>query len=213
MAAPRPRLRKQLSALGLLQTIRHCFEAVPEHRHDRSQIPLADALMSGLAVFGLKYPSLLKFDEAYHEGVIRHNLKTLYGVERAPCDTQLRTILDPVDPAHLRPAFRAVHRQVQRHKGLEPYQYVDGHYLVSIDGTGQFASTEISCPARQGDAVASPECCRKTAKGQTRYYHQLLGAVIVHPDVKTVLPLAPEAITRQDGAKKTTVNATPPSVC
>ena len=134
----------------------------------------------------------MKFDEAYHEGVIRHNLQTLYGVERAPCDTQLRTILDPVDPAHLRPAFRAVHRQVQRHKGLEPYQYLDGHYLVSIDGTGQFASSEISCP----------ECCRKTTKGQTHYYHQLLGAVIVHPERKTVLPLAPEAITRPDGAKK-----------
>jgi hypothetical protein len=61
MAAPRPRLRKQLSAPGLLQTIRQTFEAVPEHRHDRSPIPLTDALMSGLAVFGLKYPSLLKF--------------------------------------------------------------------------------------------------------------------------------------------------------
>jgi hypothetical protein len=192
MAAPRPRLRKQLSAAGLLQTIRQAFEAVLEHRHERSQIPLSDALMSGLAVFGLKYPSLLKFDEAYCEGVIRHNLKALYGVERAPCDTQLRTILDSVDPAHLCSAFRAVHRQVQRHKGLEPYQYLDGHYLVSIDGTGQFASSEISCS----------ECCRKTTKGQTRYFHQLLGAVIVHPTLKTVLPLAPEAITRVDGAEK-----------
>jgi hypothetical protein len=192
MAAPHPRLRQQLSAPGLLQSIRRRFEAVPEHRHERSQIPLADALMSGLAVFGLKYPSLLKFDEAYNEGVIRHNLKTLYGVERAPCDTQLRTILDPVDPAQWRPAFRTVHRQLQRHKALEPYRYLDGYYLVSVDGTGQFASSEISCP----------QCCTKTSQGQTHYYHQLLGAVIVHPDLKTVLPLAPEAITRQDGASK-----------
>jgi hypothetical protein len=92
MAAPHLRLRKQLSAPGLLQTIRQIFEAVPEHRHDRNEVPLADALMSGLAVFGLKYPSLLKFDEAYHAGVILHNLQTLYGVERAPCDTQLRTL-------------------------------------------------------------------------------------------------------------------------
>ncbi|NJN48231.1 MAG: transposase [Candidatus Competibacteraceae bacterium] len=192
MAAPSPRLRKQLSAPGLLQTIRRCFEQVPEHRNERNQIPLADALMSGLAVFGLKYPSLLKFDEAYNEGVIRHNLNTLYAVERAPCDTQMRTILDPVDPAELRPAFRAVHRQVQRHKALEPYRYLDGYYLVSVDGTGQFASGAIHCA----------ECCRKTVKGQIRYYHQLLGAVIVHPDLKTVLPLAPEAITRQDGMRK-----------
>ena len=53
MAAPRPRLRKPLSAPGLLQTIRQALEAVPEHRHDRNEIPLADALLSGLAVFGL----------------------------------------------------------------------------------------------------------------------------------------------------------------
>lgn len=192
MAAPSARLRKQFSAPSLLQTLRRHFETVPEHQNKRSQIPLADALMSGLAVFGLKYPSLLKFEEAYNEGVIRHNLHTLYGVERAPCDTQLRTILDPVDPTHLRPAFRAVHCQLQRHKALKPYQYLQGYYLVSIDGTGQFASSQICCP----------QCCTKTVKGQTHYYHQLLGAVMVHPDLKTVLPLAPEAITRQDGATK-----------
>ena len=34
------------------------------------------------------------------------------------------------------------------------------------------------------------------------HYHQLLGAVIVHPDKPTVLPLFPEAITRQDGITK-----------
>lgn len=53
MAAPHPRLRKQLSAPGLLKTIRQRFEKVPEHRHERSEIPLPDALMAGLAVFGL----------------------------------------------------------------------------------------------------------------------------------------------------------------
>lgn len=192
MAAPHPRLRKHLSAPGLLKTIRQSFEAIPDHRSPRSQIALSDALMAGLAMFGLKYPSLLKFDEAYREGVIRANLKTLYGVERAPCDTQLRTILDPVDPHLLRPAFRAVHRHLQRHKALEAYQYLDGHYLRSIDGTGQFASSAIRCA----------ECCVKTSHGQESYYHQLLGAVLVHPELPRVLPLAPEAITRQDGATK-----------
>jgi hypothetical protein len=79
-------------------------------------------------------------------------------VERAPCDTQLRTILDPVEPAQLRPAYRAVHRHLQRHKVLEAYEYLDGHYWVSIDGTGQFASTAIHCP----------ECCVKYSQGQPR---------------------------------------------
>jgi hypothetical protein len=193
MAAPTARLRKQLSAPGLLATVRECFAQIPDQRQRRGQIPLADALMSGLAVFGLKYPSLLKFDQAYgDEATLRHNLRTLYGVGHAPCDTQLRTILDGVEPAHLRAAFRAVHVQVQRGKGLEAYEYLEGHYLLSIDGTGQYASSAVSCP----------ECCEKTTRGQRQYYHQLLGAVLVHPGLKTVLPLMPEAITSRDGESK-----------
>ena len=192
MAAPHPRLRKALSAPGLLKTIRESFASVPDPRRGRAEIRLSDALMAGLAVFGLKYPSLLKFDEASREEVLRHNLRTLYGVERAPCDTQLRTILDPVAPEPLRPAFRAVHRELQRHKALEAYRYLDGHYLVSVDGTGQFASSEIRCP----------ECCVKISQGRENYYHQVLGAVLVHPNLKTVLPMAAEPITRQDGASK-----------
>lgn len=194
MAAPFAQLRQHLSAPGLLKTIRSCFEQLAEHRYREPEIPLGDALMSGLAVFSLKYPSLLKFDEAYgDEQTLRNNLKSLYGVERAPCDTQLRTILDPVEPEALRPAFREVHRQLQRGKALEAYEYLDGHYLLSVDGTGHYASSAVSCP----------ECCVKNlGKENESYYHQLLAAVLVHPQLKTVLPLMPEAITRQDGARK-----------
>jgi len=74
MAAPHPRLRKALSAPGLLKTIRQSFASVPDPRGSRAEIALGDALMAGLAVFGLKYPSLLKFDEASREDVLRHNL-------------------------------------------------------------------------------------------------------------------------------------------
>jgi hypothetical protein len=189
---PLPKLRKDLSAPGLLRAIRGAFAKIGDARTGCT-IPLVDALMSGLAVFGLKYPSLLQFDRAYHdEARIRGNLQRLYGVEHAPCDTQLRERLDPIEPEALRGAFRAVHRQLQRHKGLEPYVCWNGHYLLLVDGTGQFASSAISCP----------ECCDKTTRGKTLYYHQLLAAVIAHPEAKTVLPLMPEAITRQDGAAK-----------
>ncbi len=52
------------------------------------------------------------------------------------------------------------------------------------------ASSQISCP--DGGV--------KTRQGQTSYSQQLLGAVFVPPALKTVVPLAPEASTRQDGA-------------
>jgi RNase P protein component len=42
----------------------------------------------------------------------------------------------------------------------------------------------------------------KEGSGEKCFYHQLLGAVLVHPELPTVLPLAPEGITRQDGASK-----------
>jgi hypothetical protein len=185
--------RKHLSAPGLLKALRSCFQRVPDHRSGKVEIALVDALMSGLAVFGLKYPSLLKFDEERQEASVRHNLSSLYGVERAPCDTQLREILDPVDPRQLRPAYKALFAKLQRGKGLAPYAYLEGYYLLSIDGTGMFCSSAISCP----------ECCIKHARsGEVSYYQQLLGAVIVHPEQKVVIPLAPEPITRQDGETK-----------
>lgn len=81
---------------------------------------------------------------------------------------------------------------MQRQKILEDYQYLRG-YLVSVDGTGQFTSNNISCE----------DCCSRTLRnGEKQYYHQLLGSVIIHPDKPNVLPLFSEAITRQDGESK-----------
>ena len=39
------------------------------------------------------------------------------------------------------------------------------------------------------------------------YYQQMLGAAIVHPNFKEVIPLAPEFIIKQDGKVKTIVSA------
>ncbi len=83
--------------------------------------------------------------------------------------------------------------QVQRSKKLEAYQYYQGKYLVSCDGTGLFNSQKIHYE----------NCCVKEHRnGSTSYYHQILCASIVHPDIKQVLPLAPEPIVKQDGATK-----------
>jgi hypothetical protein len=51
--------------------------------------------------------------------------------------------------------------------------------------------------------VSCEDCCRRNWRnGEKQYYHQLLGAVFVHPNKPNVLPLFPEAITRQDGMNK-----------
>ena len=95
-----PKTRRHLSADGLLTLIKERFQKIPDPRQN-PVIPLCDALLSGLAVFALKDPSLLAFDERRHE----RNLRALFGIEQVPCDTQLREILDGVDPEEIRAAF------------------------------------------------------------------------------------------------------------
>ena len=188
----RPALRKTLSAPGLLDEVRRCFQATTDDTVGRG-FQLADYLMSGLAVFGLKYPSLLQFDEDRGDEVVRSNLTSLYGIDRAPSDTALRARLDEVEPSVLRRAFRRVLHVLQRGKGLEDFQWWAGHYLLSVDGTGYFYSDKVHCG----------QCCEKRHRdGRVSWYHQLLGAVLVHPEQRVVLPLAPEPITREDGAAK-----------
>lgn len=168
------------------------FDHLPDHRGKDVTYSLSDSLMSAVAMFSLKDASLLAFDEHRKNPKRQHNLQSLYGVKQAPCDTQMRSILDKVHPHDLRPAFRSIHQELQKQGVLESYRFL-GKYLVSIDGTGLYSSSKISCP----------ECCNKQHRnGDVSYYHQLLASVIVHPDKPTVLPLFPEAITRRDGANK-----------
>ena len=188
----KPFFRKTLSAPGLLRLVRESFDRIEDPVASRG-LNLTDCLMSGLAVFGLKYASLLSFDRDARQGAtIRWNLKSLYGIGRAPSDTALRERLDKVDPGSLRGAFKRVFAALQRGKGLEDFTWL-GHYLLSVDGTGYFSSSRVHCK----------RCCeRRHRDGRVTYYHPLLGAVLVHPAHRDVFPLAPEPILKGDGARK-----------
>lgn len=185
------RIRKHLNADALFKRVKESFEEIPDHREENQQIPLCDALMSAFAMFSLKDPSLLAFEERRKTD---GNLKTIYQIGRAPCDSQMRTILDDVDPEALRPAFKEVFIQLQRGKALEPMAFLEGCYLLSLDGTGYYSSAKI------GSEACMTKVDKKT--GKVMYYQQMLGAAIVHPDFKEVIPLAPEMIVKQDGKTK-----------
>lgn len=180
--------RKHLSADPLYGILHGRFESVPDPRGESSPIKLSDALMSGLALFALKDPSLLAFDSRRKD----ENMKRLFRIERVPCDTQMRKILDQVDPLELRPAFGDVFREVQRGKALDRLRFLGCHLLL-MDGTQYFVSDAIHCAS----------CLRKEHKdGRVSYSHQLLSAVLAHPDHREVVPFAPEPIGNQDGHTK-----------
>jgi hypothetical protein len=181
--------RLHLSADGLVRLIREGLEALNLPRPTQSRFSVADAAMAAFAMFALKDPSLLAFNEHCHDW----NLRALYKLRRVPSDTQMRVILDELPPHALRPLFRAVFRQLQRGKVLEQYVFLDNSYLLSLDGTGYFSSDKIHCDS----------CLEsKHTNGTTTYSHQMLAAVIVHPDRREVIPLCPEPITKQDGSNK-----------
>jgi len=64
---------------------------------------------------------------------------------------------------------------------------------VALDGTGYFSSQTIHCAS----------CLHKVHRNGSRTsYHQMLGAAIMHPDVREVIPLMPEPMVKQDGTAK-----------
>jgi hypothetical protein len=189
MASVTPKVRKQLSADALFRLVHTGFDHIPDDRPADVDIALPDVLMSAFAMFSLKAPSLLAFDKERSEG----NLHTIYGIQRVPCDTSMREILDPVSPKWLRPVFTSVFRQLQRGKALEALTFLDGHYLLALDGTAYFSSKTIHCAS----------CLHRVHRnGSITYAHQLLGAAIIHPDQRAVIPLMPEPIINRDGTDK-----------
>jgi len=183
--------RKHLSGDGLIKLTRKEFRKIKEHRIMNIEIGLADALMSGFAMFSLKDPSLLAFDERRAKP---ENLRQVFGIETIPSDTQMRTILDGVEPENFRPLFKKTVQELQRGKVLEKMTFMGSYYLASIDGTGYFSSKKVQCEA----------CLQRKNKrtGETTYSHQMLGVAIVHPEQKGVIPLMPEPIIKQDGEEK-----------
>ena len=189
MSLVAPKARKHLSADALFSLVRSGFATIPDPRGEDVDISLTDALMSAFAMFSLKSPSLLAFDKERAEG----NLHTIYGIERVPCDTYMREILDPVSPKVLRPVFTRIFRQLQRGKALESMAFLDGHYLLALDGTGYFSSQTIHCTS----------CLQQVHRnGSVMYSHQILGAALLHPDRREVIPLMPEPIGQHDGTGK-----------
>ena len=142
-------IRKFLSAVGLLTIVRTEFKKITPPREPalpKQGISFVDCLMSAFAMFSLKYPSLLQFDTHHRlDPQVRHNLRSLYGIEQVPCDTTMRERLDESDPATLRKVYKRLFAFLQRGKALEPYRYLNNRYLLAGDGTGFFASQKVHC--------------------------------------------------------------------
>lgn len=186
--------KKHLQFNELRQSLSEHFLAIKDLRQQsKLDYQLHDCLMSGFAMMFFQDPSILEFQRRLEEKSQFSNLSNVFQVKSVPKDNQMRETLDYVDSQDLFPIFSDWLHRLQRGKHLSQYRFLDRYYLVPIDGSQYFSSTKIHCPW----------CLHKTSKkGTTRYYHQILQAVIVHPDMRQVLPLAPEPIQNTDGTEK-----------
>jgi len=194
MGRGRRRGPKQLGFRALLDGLAQAVHRIVDHRQPaKVSYSLQDCYRSSFALFYLQDPSLLEFQRRFQEQIQSNNLSTVFGVASIPSDTQLREVLDIHDYAPLLGVFSDYFRRLQRSKQLDRYQFYQGYYLITLDGSQYFDSEKIHCRL----------CLSKEkSNGHTQYYHQVLQPALVHPDMRQVIPLAPEFIRRQDGTSK-----------
>ena len=105
------------------QSLRHCltllFRDLPDRRQKaKVQHTMHDVVMSGFAMMYFQDPSLLQFQRRLREDQGSDNLSTIFKVETIPEDTQMRRVLDGVDPEQFRPGFKSYLHRLQRGKHL-----------------------------------------------------------------------------------------------
>lgn len=186
-------IKKHLSFSALRKNLSSRFEQIDDTRQPgKLDFELHDCLMSGFAMMLFQDPSLCAFQRRLKDVYQRSNLHSMFGVSDIPKDSQMRDVLDTVNPECIEPIFPDLLGRIQRGKHLERYRVLGNRYLVPIDGSEYFSSKKICCPG----------CLTQRKRGHVRYHHNIVQAVIAHPDMRQVLPLAPEAVTNRDGTEK-----------
>ncbi|MDX9955467.1 MAG: hypothetical protein RBT75_15315 [Anaerolineae bacterium] len=177
----------------LLAPVRQALERLPEHRSGKNtRYSLTEAGLSAFAVFYMQSPSFLAHQRDMQRQRGRNNAQSLFEVARIPSDSQLRNLLDPVNPAALRALFWEFYAWLKAAGHLDAYTGVGGTYLISLDGSRYFGSEKVHCPN-----------CRVTLReGQPHYSHEVLLAVLGAPEQEAVICLEPEFITPQAGHAK-----------
>jgi len=175
----------------LIKLVRGGFQLVHDPRRNNLSYELPNLLSLAFAMFHLKDSSLSSFKEQF--SIRSENLHRVYGVNILPGDTAIREGIDEVNPKDLQSLFKPHLDFLKDQNVLKERQVLGGYTIISVDGTGHYCSGVKGCP----------QCMvKKHRNGKVTYYHQLLGAVIVHPNQSTVFPVACEAIVKQDGSTK-----------
>jgi hypothetical protein len=162
----------------------------PRHKGPNTRYTMQDAALGAFGVFFTQSPSFLEYQRRLQHSKGHHNAQTLLGVERIPCDKQVRTLLAPIAPRHRDAICVEVLQGLEQPHMLAHFRVLGDQLLVALDGTNYFSSQALHCP----------HCLtRQLTHGQTLYDHAAITPVIVCPGQAQVIALPPEYIMPQDG--------------
>ena len=186
-------MARALSFGKLLTILSDTFGQLPDSRTgNNGRYTICDAALGAFGVFFTQSRSFLAYQRDMQQRKGRNNARSLFGIEQIPSDPQIRNLLDPIAPVHLRAPFWTILALLEQEGRLaSDYQFAGG-WLCSLDGTQYFSSTKIHCPD-----------CTVAVRAETTWYsHTVLIPALVMPGKAEVIVLEPEFITPQDGAEK-----------
>ncbi|CAK0773578.1 transposase [Gammaproteobacteria bacterium] len=178
----------------ITKKMRDTFETFTDPRTGKNKMyTMVDAALSAFSVFYMQSPSFLEYQRSLEQIHGENNARTLFGAHEIPSDNQIRTLLDATPPSAVTPMFFYLFNALEQAGIVDAQRSVGGALLVAFDGTEYFSSQTIHC-----DACST----RKHANGKVTYFHSVLTPVLVKPGGDKVIPLVPEFVQPQDGAKK-----------
>ena len=139
-------LQSAINMDTLVDGLRQALLELPDPRVRSVKYSFHDIVMCGYAIFHLKSPSLLQFEE--RTVAEQHNLQELFQIENLCQDSHLRNILDQIDAKPLRGLYQNGIDLLRKIGVIKSYRLASGHLLCSIDGVNHYSSQNVKC-----------ECC------------------------------------------------------
>ena len=163
---------------SLLGFLRSAIGTFPDPRTGvNTSYTIEDIALSAFSVFFTQSPSFLAYQTSMQENKGNNNARTLFGIDKIPCDNHIRALLDAVPAPLLFPVFDLTVQMMKETKQLDEFRSFEGQLLVALDGTGYFSSNTVHCEY----------CSTKEHKdGSTTYQHTALTLVAESfPESKT----------------------------
>jgi len=183
-----------LSFPRLMDQLRKVIQEFPDKRTGQNcHYSLEDAALAAFSVFFTQSPSFLAHQQSLEQTKGQNNARSLFGIQRIPCDIHIRSLLDEVAPANILPVFTYIFDALKGAGALSSFLSCFGGLLIALDGTYYFSSKKLHCQ----------NCSTRQHKnGSTTYFHSVVTPVVVAPGQDKVLALEPEFILPQDGHDK-----------